>query len=70
MQKVISPIEFMFGGGRVKVEFKPKQIMVRFFGTLFDLTATQPALRNRVQDEIRKAGYGAHLDKVLTPKRK
>lgn len=70
MQKVIIPIEFMFGGAPVKVEIKPKQIMVRFFGTLFDLTATKAALRTRVQDEIRKAGYGAQMDKILTGKRK
>jgi hypothetical protein len=65
MKNAIAPLEFQFGGGNVKVEFLPKQVIVNFFGTRFDFTATQASLRERCRTEIRKAGLSAHLDKVL-----
>lgn len=69
MKTAIAPLEFQFGGGNVKVEFLAKQVVVNFFGTRFDFTATQASLRERCRTEIRKAGLSAHLEKVLNRKR-
>lgn len=68
MQKAISQIEFMFGGGQVRVEMLPKQVLVNFFGQRMDFTATKSALRERVREEIRKAGFMAHLNKITSRK--
>lgn len=65
MSQTITPIEFRFGGGNVKVEFLPKQVIVNFFGNRLDFTATKAALRERCSEEIRRAGLTAHLNKVL-----
>jgi len=69
MENTLSPLEFSFGGGNVKVEFLPKQVMVNFFGRRLDFTATQAALRERCRVEIRQAGMSAHLEKVLRRKK-
>lgn len=69
MKTAIAPLEFQFGGGNVKVEFLPKQVIVNFFGTRFDFTATQASLRERCRTEIRKAGLTAQLEKVLNRKK-
>ncbi|ARF52756.1 hypothetical protein [Pantoea stewartii] len=69
MHKTVEPLEFRFGGGNVKVEFLPKQVMVNFFGTRFDFTATQASLRERCRDEVRKAGLTALLEKTLARSR-
>lgn len=69
MKTAIAPLEFQFGGGNVKVEFLPKQVIVNFFGTRFDFTATQASLRERCRIEIRKAGLTAQLEKVLNRKK-
>lgn len=66
MKNVINPIEFSYGGGNVKMEFLPKQIIVNFFGARMDFLATKAALRDRCRTEIRKAGMGYYLDKVLS----
>lgn len=63
-------IEFMFSGAPVKVFIQPKAVVVKFVGQRFQFTALQAALRERVRAEVNKAGFGAHLGKILTGKLK
>lgn len=70
MQDTVKPIEFMFGGGVVKVELNPKQVVVHFFGTRFDYSATKAALRTRVETEVRKAGFWPQMARILAKGRK
>lgn len=70
MEKVIERIEFMFGGGQVKVELNPRQVVVHFFGTRFDYSATKAALRARVEAEVRKAGFWPQMTRILAKGRK
>jgi len=58
-------IQFTFGGASVRVEVKPKEVIVNFFGQRFQFSSTQAALRERVRAEIRKAGLSHQLDKVI-----
>lgn len=59
-------IEFMYSGCPVRVEVKPKAVIVHFFGRPFQFSATPSALRERVRAEIRKAGMSGQLNTIIT----
>lgn len=59
-------IEFMFSGCPVRVQVQPKAVIVNFFGRPLQFSATQAALRERVRVEVRKAGLGRQLDKIIS----